>query len=102
MADGLVASGALLGRNAKEVALQLGPPTDTDKFKSDDLVYWLGAERGFPSVDSERLVIRFAAGKLVEARIVRDRSWQPSATMTCNCPRRNPRPLSPGLDDSHG
>ena len=72
MADGLVATGALLGRGAKEVASQLGPPTDTDKFKNDDLVYWLGAERGFLGVDSEWLVIRFAGDKVVEATIVRD------------------------------
>jgi hypothetical protein len=72
MADGLVGSRALLGRNAQDVASLLDPPTKTDKFKNYDLVYWLGAERGFLSVDSEWLLIRFGNDKVVEANIVRD------------------------------
>jgi hypothetical protein len=72
MADGLVASRALLGKSAQEVASMLGPPTRTDKFKNYNLVYWLGAERGFLSIDSEWLLVRFDNEKVVEANIVRD------------------------------
>jgi hypothetical protein len=72
MADGLVGSRSLLGKNAQDVKSLLGPPTKTDKFKNFDLVYWLGPERGWLGVDSEWLLIRFGNGKVVEANIVRD------------------------------
>ncbi len=73
MADGLVASGALVGKTRDDIANMLGPPTSTDKFRHYDLVYWLGPERGFFAIDSEWLVVSFGTtGTVREARIVRD------------------------------
>jgi hypothetical protein len=77
MADGLVSSRGLIGKDRSEIAALLGPDSDTDKFRSYDrsreLVYWLGAERSFISIDSEWLVVRFDRnGRVAEARIVRD------------------------------
>jgi hypothetical protein len=74
MADGLIASRVLLAKHRSEIEAMLGQPTSTAKFRAYyDLVYWLGAERGFISIDSEWLVLRFdTAGRVAEARIVRD------------------------------
>jgi len=73
MADGLLASRILEGKSRAEVESMLGSPTRTNKFRDFDLVYWLGAERGFISIDSEWLVIRFDAGNSVNmVSIVRD------------------------------
>jgi hypothetical protein len=73
MADGLVASGELIGRTRDEVLSKLGAPTDTGKFAGDGLVYWLGPERSSISVDSEWLVVRIGAdGKVSEVDIRSD------------------------------
>jgi hypothetical protein len=72
MADGLVASRSLIGRTREEVVEMLGEPPETGYFKRYDLVYWLGHERGFISIDSEWLVIRIVNGRVVEADIVTD------------------------------
>lgn len=51
----------------------LGPPSDVGYFRTYDLVYWLGLERGFMRIDSEWLVVRLdATGTATEARIVND------------------------------
>jgi hypothetical protein len=51
----------------------LGTPPPTAYFRDYQFVYWLGPERGFMSIDSEWLAIRFDRnGKVMEARIVRD------------------------------
>src|SRR5262245_44084202 len=52
MADRLLARGKLLGKTRAEVLDFLGQPTETSYFGSWDLVYWLGFERGFFSIDS--------------------------------------------------
>lgn len=72
MADGLVKSEVLLGKTRTEIEAMLGPPPTTDYFKSFDLVYWLGPERGYIRIDSEWLVVRLSDGKASEVRIVRD------------------------------
>ena len=73
MADRLVARRTLLGMTRAEVAGMLGEPTKTAKFGDWDLVYWIGPERAFFSIDSEWLVIRLNADGLVaESHIVRD------------------------------
>jgi hypothetical protein len=73
IADGFVLTGHLLGKSREELITLLGAPPKTDYFSDWEMVYWLGAERGFMSIDSEWLVIRLnASGKAVEARIVRD------------------------------
>ena len=73
MADGLVADRALIGKTKPQILDMLGPPTDTDKFSSQGLVYWLGPERGFMSIDSEWLIVDFdAQGVSTHAAITRD------------------------------
>ena len=73
MADDLLRSEVLLGKSRAEIETMLGPPTSTDKFRDSELVYWLGPERGFISIDSEWLTLNFdQAGKARDARIVTD------------------------------
>ena len=73
MADWMIGTGSLIGKRKEEVIAQLGDPPPTDYFTDWSLVYNLGAERGWLSIDSEWLVIRHnAAGIITEARIVRD------------------------------
>jgi hypothetical protein len=73
MADGLLRSEVLLGKSRSEIEAMFGPPTSTDKFRDSGLVYWLGPERGFISIDSEWLTLNFdQAGKVRDARIVTD------------------------------
>jgi outer membrane protein assembly factor BamE (lipoprotein component of BamABCDE complex) len=50
----------LVGKSKTEVINFLGEPTDTEYFKTpDNVVYYLGPERGPFSIDSEWLVIIF-------------------------------------------
>lgn len=73
MADHIVATKMLSGKTRAEVVALLGEPPPTEYFKSWDLVYWLGPERGFISIDSEWLVVKLdAQGKVSDYRIVRD------------------------------
>src|SRR5216110_867681 len=65
MADGLVASGVLIGKSRPHIEQMLGRATNTEKFRNFDLVYLLGAERSFFSIDSEWLVIRFSPTGIV-------------------------------------
>ncbi len=78
--DDLLASGALERRPRAAVLDLLGPDDGehgtrwgSGYFTDWDLVYWLGNERGWLSIDSEWLVLRFdATGTVSELRIVRD------------------------------
>lgn len=74
MADAIIDSGVLIGKTKVEVDNMLGPQTNTDYFRPQyKYVYWLGAERGWMSIDSEWLVLNFGSdGTVSEARIVRD------------------------------
>lgn len=73
MADRLIARRALLGKSRAEVVGMLGEPSATAKFGDWDLVYWLGPERGYFSIDSEWLVLRLAEnGLVIDNRLVRD------------------------------
>ncbi|MBY0459975.1 MAG: hypothetical protein K2V38_21875 [Gemmataceae bacterium] len=73
MADRLVARGTLVGKTQDEVVELLGEPPPTAYFADWDLVYWLGPERAYFSIDSEWLVLRLGAdGRVVDNRIVRD------------------------------
>jgi hypothetical protein len=73
MADRLAGLRALQGKTRGEVISLLGEPPATDYFKDWDLVYLLGPERGFISIDSEWLVVRFGQdGRVTECQIVRD------------------------------
>lgn len=74
MADGLVRSRVLIGMSLPEVEAMLGPQSEAQYFRREyDLVYWLGAERNFISIDSEWLVLKLSRqGMVTEARIVTD------------------------------
>lgn len=73
MADRLLARSALIGKTRSEVVALLGEPPETGYFRRWHVVYWLGPERGFFSIDSEWLVLRFgASGRVAEARLVTD------------------------------
>lgn len=73
MIDALLLTHDLRGLSRGEVDALLGGRTDTDKFSSWDLVYWLGWERGLIRIDSEWLVIRFDKDDRVsEWAVVRD------------------------------
>jgi hypothetical protein len=73
MADRLIARRTLLGKTRAEVVELLGEPPPTGYFADWDMVYWLGPERSFISIDSEWLVLRLAEdGRVVDNRIVRD------------------------------
>jgi hypothetical protein len=73
MADWLVAQSILIGKPRAEVDAMLGPVADTAKFREYDLVYRLGMERGFFSIDSEWLALKVnVSGVVTSAEIVRD------------------------------
>ncbi len=57
----------------EQVSAIIGEPDKTGYFKNWDMVYWLGPERGFISIDSEWLVFRLDELKRVtNYAIVRD------------------------------
>jgi hypothetical protein len=73
MADDLVKDEVLIGKSKSDIEAMLGPPTKTDKFSNYGLVYWLGPERGFMSIDSEWVVVELDhASVAIHADIVRD------------------------------
>jgi hypothetical protein len=69
MVDDLLEGKHLVGMPQAEIDELLGTPTQTGHFKSYDYVYRLGPERGFISIDSEWLVIKFDKGVVKEAKI---------------------------------
>jgi len=58
MANRLIADHSLDGKTREEVTELLGQPSHEGYFRSYDLVYWLGPERSWISIDSEWLVIK--------------------------------------------
>jgi len=73
MVDDLLARRLLERRTRAEVVALLGVPPSTSYFRQYDLVYYLGPERGFISIDSEWLGVRFGAdGRVEEAVLLRD------------------------------
>ena len=73
MVDRLLARRSLRGKTKNEVLALLGIPRATEYFRDWDLVYWLGSERGFISIDSEWLVLKFnSEGRVSDAKIVTD------------------------------
>jgi len=73
MADSLVQERRLLGKSRAEVISMLGEPTATSHFREYDLVYVLGNERGWMSIDSEWLLLKLdIAGRVSAAEIARD------------------------------
>jgi hypothetical protein len=73
MVDGLLLTSTLQGKTRAQIVAMFGEPPRTGYFDEWPMVYPIGSERGFMGIDSEWLVLRFdAAGKVEEARIVRD------------------------------
>jgi hypothetical protein len=73
MADWLVESSHLRGKTRAEVVDLLGPVTDTDKFREFDMVYVLGRERGWMSIDHEWLLLVLdREGRVSAARVTSD------------------------------
>ena len=64
---------SLVGMSESEINKLLGDETKNAYFKEDDnIVYWLGPERGLVSIDSEWLVITFEKGTVSKYEILRD------------------------------
>lgn len=58
--DDLLSQYKLTGKTREEIHKLLGAPTETEYFKEkNNIVYYLGDERGFIRIDSEWLVIWF-------------------------------------------
>ncbi|MGG6237590.1 hypothetical protein ACQ4N7_03035 [Nodosilinea sp. AN01ver1] len=73
MVDDLVAKYILMGRSRASVIELLGTPEPEKSFSGYDMVYVLGPERSFISIDYEWLVIKLdAAGYVNEAKILTD------------------------------
>lgn len=73
MIDDLLESYDLASLSESRLLALLGEPTETAKFSDWDLVYWLGPERGWMSIDSEWLVINISEdGNVSEWEVVRD------------------------------
>ena len=73
IADWLILSHRLIGNSRATVVGLLGEPPPTEYFKQWDMVYWLGPERSFISIDSEWLVLRLNdQGIVLQAEIVGD------------------------------
>ena len=73
MADWLLKKQRLLGKSRAEIISMLGDPTETSHFPEYDLVYVLGHERGWMSIDSEWLLMKLdGSGKVSVAEIGRD------------------------------
>lgn len=73
MVDDLLAKFLLMGRSQAGVVELLGSPTPQNGFAGYDLVYILGPERRFISIDYEWLGIKLdAAGYVSDAELVTD------------------------------
>ena len=73
MVDDLLRRHSFRGMTREQVTAIAGDPDKTEYFKNWDLVYWLGPERGWMSIDSQWLVFRLDSQKKVaDYRIVRD------------------------------
>jgi hypothetical protein len=73
MVNDLLRRQSFRGMTRDQVTDVVGEPDRTQYFRDSDMVYWLGPERGFISIDSEWLVFRLDGQKKVsEYRIVRN------------------------------
>jgi hypothetical protein len=65
--DDLIDTYELNGKSISEIEDLLGPPTETEYFKTENnIVYYLGYERGIISIDSEWLVIELDNSQTVK------------------------------------
>jgi hypothetical protein len=73
MVDDLLRRYNFRGMTREQATAIIGEPDKTDYFKNWDMVYWLGPERGWISIDSEWLVLRIDnQNKISDYRIVTD------------------------------
>ncbi len=74
MVDDLLEKHEIVGMYRNEIIELLGESSDTEYFKeSDNIVYWLGTERGLVRIDSEWLVIWFDDKDIaIDVKIMRD------------------------------
>ena len=74
IADGLLLTGALVGKSRAEIVAMLGQPTETNPFSEEwSLVYMLGSERGLFAIDSEWLAMRLdVTNSVTQAAVVAD------------------------------
>ena len=72
MLDDLLKKHELVGMTRNQIDELLGVPKPTGYFNDYDYVYWLGPERGFISIDSEWLGVKFTNNIVSEAKILRD------------------------------
>jgi hypothetical protein len=73
MADRLIAERMLDCMAKEEVIELLGDPSNEAYLSSSDLVYWVGPERSWISIDSECLVIKLDdTGHVKEYKLDRD------------------------------
>ncbi|WP_235190074.1 outer membrane protein assembly factor BamE domain-containing protein [Bacillus gaemokensis] len=72
--DDLLEKHKLVGKSKEEVLQLLGNPTETGRFKeTNQIIYYLGDERGFIRIDSERLVLYFNDNdKVMKYKIQKD------------------------------
>ena len=73
MVDHLLAQGLLLQKTEAEIVALLGEPEPQQGFTEYDLVYVLGPERGFISIDYEWLLLNLdGQGRVAEALLMTD------------------------------
>ena len=72
MINDLLRKHNLIGMFKSDIDELLGVPPKTPYFEKYDYVYRLGNERGFISVDSEWLVIKFENDRVTAAQLTRD------------------------------
>jgi hypothetical protein len=73
VADGLELSGRLDDMTRSQVLDFLGPPPATDKFQDHGLVYVLGPQRSWISLDYEWLLVDFdSAGRVSNVEVTSD------------------------------
>ncbi|PGK39364.1 hypothetical protein CN907_12905 [Bacillus anthracis] len=74
MVEDLLQKYKLTGKSNEEIIKLLGEPTQTRNGEDGVITsYYLGAERGFISIDSEQLVLQFDRdGKVVEYKVHND------------------------------
>ncbi|MBS1999377.1 MAG: hypothetical protein JSS86_23785, partial [Cyanobacteria bacterium SZAS LIN-2] len=72
MVDDLLSKNKLVGMSRADVEKLIGKPPPTEYFSEYQYVYWLGPERGFISIDSEWLALKFKDDVVIEATVVRD------------------------------
>lgn len=73
MVDDLLQKHKLVGKSTEEITKLLGNPTETRSLDEGSItLYYLGDERGFISIDSERLVLQFdKEGRVVNHEVQR-------------------------------